>query len=122
MIKVLMASLTILVTASVALAAYPANHPCLVTQRLDPLTGVVTTVAPEQKAASVGQDQRVASLAGGVTTVALEEKVASLGGGVTSIDPTSCSPSYFGAHDANRRIAPETGGGDAGAGSAGDGG
>ena len=113
MIKVLMASLTILVTASVALAAYPGNHPCLVTQKLDPLTGVVSSVAPEQKAASVAPDQRVASLAS-------EENVASVGGGVTSTDQASCSPSYFGAQDANRRITPESGG-DAGTGSAGAG-
>jgi len=92
MIKVLMAVLTVLVMASVAFAAYPANHQCLVTQKLDPLTGVVSSVAPEQR-------------------------VASVAGGVTSIDPANCRASYFGAQDANRRIAPEgpgAGAGDAG--------
>jgi len=123
MMKVLMASLTVLVLASVAFAAYPVNDPCLVTQKLDPLTGVVTSVAPEQKVASVAPDQRVASLAGGVTSGVSEETVASVRGGVTSVDPASCPPSYFGAQDANRRTSPESGGGDAGPGAgAGDGG
>lgn len=107
MIKVLMAVLTILVMASVAFAAYPVNHPCLVTQQLDPLTGGVTSVAPEQ---------RVAAVPSGVTSVASDQNVASLAGGVTSIDPANCPASYFGAQDANRRITPESGGGDSGAG------
>lgn len=107
MVKVLMAVLTVLVMASVAFAAYPVNHPCLVTQKLDPLTGVVTSVAPEQK---------VAAAAGIVTSDAPVQRVASLAGGVTSIDPASCSPSYFGAQDADRRIGPETGGADGSAG------
>jgi hypothetical protein len=94
MIKVLMAVLTVLVMASVAFAAYPVNHPCLATQKLDPLTGVVTSVAPQQR-------------------------VASLAGGVTSVDPAQCPASYFGAQDANRRIAPESGG-DAGSGAGAD--
>ena len=107
MVKVLMAVLTVLVMASVAFAAYPANHPCLVTQKLDPLTGVVTSVVPEQK---------LAAAAGSVTSDAPVQKAASLAGGVTAIDLASCSPSYFGVHDANRRISPETGGGDGSAG------
>ena len=98
MIKVLMAVLTVLVMASVAFAAYPVNHVCLVTQKLDPLKGVVTSVAPEQRVASVAPEQRVASVAGSVT----------------SIDPANCAASYFGAQDANRRIDPESPGGDSG--------
>ena len=104
MIKVLMASLAVLVTASVAFAAYPAGHACLVTQKLDPITGVVTSVAP---------DQRVVSAAGGASSVVSDQKSASLPAGAASIDPASCAPSYYGAQDANRRIAPE-GGGDGG--------
>ena len=111
MVKVLMAVLTVLVMASVAFAAYPANHPCLVTQKLDPLTGVVTSVVPEQK---------VAAAAGSVTSDAPVQKVASREGGATAIDPASCSPSYFGAQDANRRFGPESGGGDGSAGASSD--
>jgi hypothetical protein len=92
MIKVLMAVLMVLVMASVALAAYPVNHSCLATQQLDPLTGVVTSVAPEQK-------------------------VASRADVVTSANPAQCPASYFGAQDANRRIDPETGDAGNGAGS-----
>ncbi len=85
MIKVLMAVLMVLVMASVALAAYPVNHPCLATQQLNPLTGVVTSVAgPEQK-------------------------VAALAAVVTSANPAQCPASYFGAQDADRRIQPESG-------------
>lgn len=107
MVKVLMAVLTVLVMASTAFAAYLGNHPCLATQKLDPLTGVVTSVAPEQK---------VAAAAGAVTSDAQPQKVASREDGVASIELTSCSPSYFGAQDADRRIGPESGGGDAGTG------
>ena len=106
MLRGFMAGLTVLVMASVAFAAYPSNHPCLVTQKLDPVTGVVTSVAPEQ---TVAPDQRVASLAGGVTLAASEQKVAAVSGGVSSSDPVNCPPSYFGAQDADRRIAPESG-------------
>lgn len=88
MIKVLVAVLAVLAMASAAFAAYPVNHPCLVTQQLDPLTGVVTSVAPQARVASA-------------TPVA---------GGVTSIDPEKCPASYFGAQDANRRVGPESGG------------
>lgn len=108
MIKVLMAGLAVLVMASVAYAAYPADDPCLVTQKLDPRTGVVTSVVP---------DQRVASAAGGAAPVASDLKVVPFAGGVTSIDSVSCPASYFGAQDGNRRSAPESGsgGGDSGA-------
>ncbi len=96
MIKVLMAVLMVLVMASVALAAYPVNHPCLATQQLNPLTGVVTSVAPEQK-------------------------VAALAAVVTSANPAQCPASYFGAQDADRRIQPESGeAGNAGSGGNGD--
>jgi hypothetical protein len=104
MIKVLVAVLTVLVMASAAFAAYPVNHPCLVTQQLDPLTGVVTSVAPEPK---------VAALAGVATPIASEEKASPVAGGVTSIDPAKCPASYFGSQDAERRTTPESGGGDA---------
>lgn len=107
MVKVLIAALTVLVMASTAFAAYLGNHPCLVTQKLDPRTGVVTTVAPEQKATAA---------AGAVTSDAQPQKVASREDGTASIELASCSPSYFGAQDANRRISPESGGGDAGTG------
>ncbi len=83
MIKVLMAVLTVLVMASVAFAAYPVNHPCLVTQRLDPLKDVVTSVAPAQR-------------------------VASLAGVVTSVDPVRCPASYFGNYTEQRRVVPES--------------
>jgi hypothetical protein len=52
MIKVVMAVLMVLVLASAALAAYPVNHPCLATQSLDPLTGIVTSVDPVKCPAS----------------------------------------------------------------------
>jgi hypothetical protein len=112
MIKVGMAVLTVLVLASAAFAAYPVNHPCLATQSLDPLTGVVTSVAPEQKATP---------LAGAVASADPAQKVAAFKGSVTtSADPVQCPASYFGAQDADRRIDPESSG-DSGS-SGGDGG
>jgi ABC-type phosphate transport system substrate-binding protein len=101
MIKVAMAVLTVLVLASAAFAAYPVNHPCLATQSLDPLTGVVTSVAPEQKATA---------LAGAVASADPAQKVAAFKGSVTSANPVQCPASYFGAQDADRRIDPESGG------------
>jgi len=102
MIKVVMAVLAVLVLASAAFAAYPVNHPCLATQSLDALTGVVTSVAPEQKATA---------LAGAMASADPAQKVAVFKQGiVTSADPVKCPASYFGAQDADRRIDPESGG------------
>ncbi|MFI5281196.1 MAG: hypothetical protein ACHQU1_11905, partial [Gemmatimonadales bacterium] len=59
MSKVLMAFLGVLVMASVAFAAYPANHPCQASQRVE---------APSSVASSAKPDQRVASLTGAVAS------------------------------------------------------
>ena len=111
MIKVVMAVLMVLVLASAALAAYPVTHPCLATQSLDPLTGVVTSVAPEQNATA---------LAGAVASADSTQKVAARMGIVTSVDPVKCPASYFGAQDAGRRIDPESNGDGATGGGNGD--
>lgn len=100
--KALIAALTVLAMASVAHAAYPVNHPCLATQKLDAITGVVTTVVPEQK---------VSSLEGAVASADPTQKVAAARDVMTPVGAAQCSPSYFGAQDADRRIAPESGGG-----------
>ena len=102
--KALVAALTVLAMASVAHAAYPVNHPCLATQKLDTITGVVTTVVPEQK---------VSSLEGAVASADPTQKVAAARDIITSVDAAQCSPSYFGAQDADRRSAPESSGGGA---------
>jgi hypothetical protein len=104
--KLLIAVLAVLVMTSVAFAAYPVGHPCLATQKLDALTGVVTSVNPEQNTA----------LAGAVASADPTLKVAAAKDVVVPADASQCPASYFGAQDADRRVAPESGAG-SGAGS-----
>ena len=102
MTKVLMAFLGVLVMASAAFAAYPANHPCQATQRVEAPTSVASSVKP---------DQRVASLTGVVASAQPGEKVVLFTGSiVSSTDPVQCPASYFGVQDAARSTAPEAGG------------
>ena len=51
MSKVLMAFLAVLVMASVAFAAYPANHPCQPTQRVESPGSVASSAKPDQRVA-----------------------------------------------------------------------
>ena len=102
MTKVLMAFLGVLVMASVAFAAYPADHPCQATQRVEAPTSVASSVKP---------DQRVASLTGVVASAQPGEKVVLFTGSiVSSTDPVRCPVSYFGVQDGAREgFAPESG-------------
>jgi hypothetical protein len=111
MTKVLMAFLGVLVMASVAFAAYPANDPCQATQRAQALTSVASSVKP---------DQRVASLTGVVASAQPGEKVVTLTGTVSSTDPVKCPVSYFGVQDATRGGFDPESGGSGGSGGAGD--
>ena len=113
MTKVLMAFLAVLVMASAAPAAYLTHDPCQTTQRVEGHSKVASSVAP---------DQRVASLSGAVASAPSAEKVVLATGIVSSTDPGKCAVSYFGAQDAVRGTSPESGGssGDSGSASASD--
>jgi hypothetical protein len=110
MTRVVMAFLGVLVMASVAFAAYPADSPCQATQRVQAPTSVASSVKP---------DQRMASLTGIVASAQPAETVVTLTGIVSSTDPQQCPVSYFGVQDAARGGSnPESGGGASGAGDA----
>ena len=93
MIRVVTALLGVLVMASVAFAAYPADSPCQATQRVQVPTAVASSVKP---------DQRMASLTGIVASDQPAERVVTSTGIVSSTDPQQCPVSYFGVQDAAR--------------------